>query len=241
LIDNLKYLDGDAFDQLCGLSGLNCHSLAMAMWLRVDGYIKFMPERLNITNTQCIQQTCVDVLRWKLQFLWEGSRDRENLLVTFMEQMKDGGYLGNDHYLFLVGGESVWTFDDRSLFVDEVYGTINNDCDLIALDSDAPSNLNWMNSNSSKAEEIHEIIALDRITKESMAAVFEAGSGIISGRSYVFEYLSCLSETNYHFRAVQPGSRAYKVSLFCFSLVHQVQRIKILLLKFKYIMIIFTY
>jgi hypothetical protein len=42
-----------------------------------------------------------------------------------------------------------------------------------------------MNSNSSKAEEIHEIIALDRITKESMAAVYEASSGIISGRSYV--------------------------------------------------------
>lgn len=41
----------------CGLSGLNCHSLAMAMWLRVDRYIKFMPERLNITNTYSVYST----------------------------------------------------------------------------------------------------------------------------------------------------------------------------------------
>ena len=85
LVDQLHGVDREACcGRLCELSGLDCLSLAMAVvsagqqqrCLRsyaevvetVDprklGIITFLPQRLDLQNTQRVQQACVDAIRW---------------------------------------------------------------------------------------------------------------------------------------------------------------------------------
>ena len=237
LVGRLDGIDSEICNRLCALSGLSCKSLAIsvvatrrydrrhehytrtfqevvdAVDTRVLGLITFIPERLDLHNNDAqLQQACVDVFRWGLalskatvnsgQFIWKGRSGRsEQLLSVFYNPI-------SEDLMINVEGESVYTFQDRNSFVEDVMHSINADCWFIALDSDAPDQLLWMNGDDRIDRDEFDSIR-DRITEEEVSTIIAASSGLTLGMFYGNDENVGV---NYHYRAVQAGSRARKVN-----------------------------
>lgn len=157
---------------------------------RTLGLITFLPARLDLhNNDERLRQACVDVTRWGLavakicfnltaQFLWEGRHGRAELLVTVFCG-SDSNELSDIRYSDItVDGVSVYTFEDRNAFADDVVRCIFSDCHFMRLDADAPSQFAWMNSdqNLDSFENVR-----NRVTRETILAITEANIGITLG------------------------------------------------------------
>ena len=229
LVDHLRGIDWETCGRLCELSGLDCRSLAMAAVAagnshgrvpcytkvgntvdpRTLGIITFQPHRLDVLNVQRVQDACVDAIRWCLaittkskpgQFLWEGQNGRSELLVSY-------DFSSDDELEFKVEGESVYIFQDRTAFLDDVLSRIHADCSFIKLDYNVPPPLAWMNGDSRRDAVSFDNIR-ERITNTDISAVLSANSGITCGMFYG----NSVFGTNYHYKAAQSGSRARKLN-----------------------------
>ena len=107
-----------------------------------------------------------------------------------------------------IEGESVYTFQDRNSFVEDVMHSISADCWFIKLDSDAPAQLAWMNGDDRIDEDAFQE-SRDGITEEEVSTIIAANSGLTLGMFYGNDENV---GTNYHYRAVQAGSRARKLN-----------------------------
>lgn len=238
LVARLDGIDLETCNRLCALSGLSCKSLAMsvvatrrydrrhehykrtyeevveAIDVRTLGLITFIPERLDLhNNDEQLQQACVDVVHWGValskatvnvgQFIGEGRRGRgEQLINIFYNPIAKDLQINID-------GESVYTFQDRNIFVEDIMHSNNADCWFIRLDSDAPAQLSWMNGDYRIDDNFDNISG--RITIEDISTVIASNSGITLGMFYG-SYSNKNVGTNYHYRAVQPGSRARRLN-----------------------------
>ena len=233
LVDQLYDIDAEACDRLCQLSGLDPRSLAFAVVSasqqrdtirrysyaevletvdpRYSGIITFIPQRLDLHNhDEQLQQACVDVIRWCValskilgsgaQFLWKGRGGRTDLLITLDYPDYISGLLSVH-----TGGESVYTFQDRDAYLDDMVESLNADCWFLVLDSDAPSQLEWMNGNNLQdLQERSWNRVRDRITRADFEAIVRADSGVTLGMLYGGSDFG----TDFHYRAAIAGSRA---------------------------------
>jgi hypothetical protein len=173
LVSQLEGIDNETCKRLCALSGLCCKSLTMSIVARRHkcgrtykevestadtrtlGLITFLPARLDLHNNDVqLRQACVDVTRWGLavsklcnraQFVWEGRYNRAELLVTVFSSPVTKDLVDIRYSDITVDGVSVYTFENRNAFADDVVHSISADCHFIRLDADAPSQFAWMN------------------------------------------------------------------------------------------------
>mmetsp|Transcript_4580 Transcript_4580/g.6954 ORF Transcript_4580/g.6954 Transcript_4580/m.6954 type:complete len:374 (+) Transcript_4580:136-1257(+) len=247
LVD-LVELDRETCTRLCELSGLDCKSLAAAVVSALQphsvvhdytevkemidprkfGIITFMPQRLGnvLGDTERLRQACVDACRWSVgitnaktdlgesphssQFLWEGPFGRAELLVSFSLPMHE----------FVLEGESVYLLQDRDAFVEDAISCIAADLHFIKLDADAPSHLAWMNVDARRDDDAFDH-ARARITTADISTVLEASSGLTLGLLYSYNTDGVGCGVNYHYRAVNAGSRARKVNPMARYAVHK--------------------
>ena len=234
LVDNLNNgIDGETCDRLCELSCLDCRSLAMAVVAarqtnshvhsyaqvkatvdpRTLGIISFRPGRIDVNDSEAVQQACVDAIRWCLatttdnragQFLWEGRSGRADLLVSYSQFLSECGYE------FHLEGEAVWVYQDRDVFLQDANDNLQWDCLFIALDSDAPTELKWMNSDyridGSGFDSVQDTISDE---PEHLETIIKAHSGFTLGIFY--GGTDNRFGTNFHYRSAIPGSKARKL------------------------------
>ena len=186
---------------------------------RTLGLITFLPARLDLHNNDVqLRQACVDVTRWGLavskicfnqtaQFVWEGRHGRAELLVTVFGR-SDAKELSDIRYSDItVEGVSVYTFENRNAFADDVVHSILSDCHFMRLDADAPSQFAWMNAdhNLDSFESVR-----DRANRESILAITEANIGITLG---MLQGDGDYGEgIHYHYRSARFNSRARKLN-----------------------------